>query len=477
MDVKADLIIAHAFVLTMEGKGVGMVENGAVAVKGDRILDVGGTDEIFATYQADRVIDGAGKLVMPGLIDAHIHSGISIFRGMAQDMSHWMQKGLWPFKKNTTEEESLAGALVTIIEGIKAGTTTFCDYDYGMNRIVQHYAKVGARARVAETVNELPDDIGKNPVGELYPFDPALGQRKLTDNIRLFEEWHGQANGRITCLFGPQGPDMMSTELLLEVRALAEKYDTRIHMHVAQGDREIDQMVKRYGKRSIPYLDELGYLDSRLMAVHLTEATTEETQLVAKRGASMIYCAGSIGIIDGLVPPIMDFLEAGGQAALGSDQAPGNNCNNMFNEMKFAAILNKVKRSDPRVFPAWLSLRLATIESAKAIGLEHEIGSLKKGKKADLIVINLQDPGLCPVYTNPIRNIVPNLVYSARGSEVETVIIDGQVIMEDRKLLTVDEKAAIRAAQEAADRISQRSRDDIAAAHSDVYQMMEDGYL
>lgn len=306
--VKADLIIAHAFVLTMEGKGVGMVENGAVAVRGNTILDVGSTDEIMAAYQAERMIDGTGKLVMPGLIDAHIHTGISIFRGMAQDMSHWMQKGLWPFKKNTGEDESLQGSLVTIIECIKAGTTTFCDFDSSMNRIVQHYARVGARARVAETVNELPDDIGGNPVGELYPLDPAIGGRKLGDNIRLFEDWHGKENGRITCLFGPQGPDMMGTELLLEVKALAEKYDTKIHMHVAQGDREIDQMVKRYGKRSIPFLEELGYLDSRLMAVHLTEATKEETQLVAKRGASMIYCAGSIGIIDGLVPPVMDFL-------------------------------------------------------------------------------------------------------------------------------------------------------------------------
>ncbi|GED68428.1 5-methylthioadenosine/S-adenosylhomocysteine deaminase [Brevibacillus reuszeri] len=475
--MKVDLIIAHAFVLTMEGAGVGIVENGAVAINGDSIAAVGATDEILAGYQADRVIDASGKLVMPGLIDAHMHTGLSIFRGMAQDMSHWMRKGMWPLMKNSTKEETLKGSLVTIIEGIKAGTTTFCDFDHSMGRIVSHYAKIGARARVAETVNELSDDIGKLPVGELYPLDPAIGNRKLVANIKLFEEWHGKENGRITCLFGPQGADMLGKELLLEVKALAQKYDTRIHMHVAQGDREIEQMVKRHQKRTIPYLDELGYLDSRLMAVHLTEATKEETQLVAKRGASMIYCAGSIGIIDGLVPPIMDFLEAGGQAALGSDQAPGNNCNNMFNEMKFAAILNKVKRADPKVFPAWLSLRLATIESAKAIGLDHEVGSLKAGKKADVIILDLEAPTLCPIYTDPIRNIVPNLVYSARGNEVETVLIDGQVIMENRKLLTVDEKEAFRQAQEAADQISRRSRDDIAAADSDVYRMMEDGYL
>ena len=475
--MKVDLIIAHAFVLTMEGKGIGMVENGAIAIKGDTIVAIGVTDEIMEQYQAERVMEAHGKLVMPGLIDAHIHTGLSIFRGMAQDMSHWMQKGMWPLMKNATEDETLKGSLVTIIEAIKAGTTTFCDFDHAMNRIVQHYAKVGARARVAQTVNELPDDIGNISIGELYPLDSTIGNAKLDASIRLFEEWHGQENGRVTCLFGPQGADMLSTELLLEVKALAQKYDTRIHMHVAQGDREINQMVQRYSKRSIPYLDELGYLDSRLMAVHLTEATKEETQLVAKRGASMIYCAGSIGIIDGLVSPIMDFLEAGGQAALGSDQAPGNNCNNMFNEMKFASILNKVKRSDPKVFPAWLSLRLATIESAKAIGLDHEIGSLKKGKKADIIILNLEEPALCPIYTDPIRNIVPNLIYSARGNEVETVLIDGQIIMENRKLITVDEKEAIRQAQEAANQISRRSQADIVAAGSDVYRMMEEGYL
>ncbi|MCM3766234.1 amidohydrolase [Neobacillus niacini] len=475
--MKADIIITHAFVLTMEGKGVGMVENGAVAIMGNTILDVGRTDEILASYKTDRIVDGNGKLVMPGLIDAHIHTGMSIFRGMAQDMSNWMQKGLWPLMKNAKADEVFHGSLVNIIEGIKAGTTTFCDYDLSMNHIVENYVQVGARARVTEMVNELPDDIGNLPIGELYPFDPSIGERKLKENIQLFEQWHGRENGRITCLFGPQGADMMGRELLLEIKALAEKYDTKIHMHMAQGEREMDQMLKRYGKRSIPFLDEIGYLDSRLLAVHLTEASKAETELVAKRGASLIYCAGSISIIDGLVPPILDFLEAGGQAGLGSDQAPGNNCSNMFNEMKLAALFNKVKRADPRVFPAWLSLRLATIESAKAIGLDHEIGSLKKGKKADILIINLQEPGLSPIFTHPIRNLVPNLVYSARGHEVETVIIDGRVIMEDRKLLTVDEKQAIINAQEAANRISQRSQKDITASDSDVYKMMEEGFL
>jgi 5-methylthioadenosine/S-adenosylhomocysteine deaminase len=475
--MNVDFLITNAFVMTMEGKGIGMIEDGAVAIKGNQIIDVGSTDELTKLYRADRLIVGTYKVVMPGLIDAHIHTGLSILRGTAQDMSNWMHKGIWPFMKNTTEQESLKGSMVNIIEGIKSGTTTFGGYDTSMNQIVEQYAKLGARARVAYMVNEMPDDVGMIPVGELYPLDPAIGQRKLQENIKLIENWHGKENGRITCLLGPQGPDMLGTELLQEVKSLAHKYDTKIHMHVAQGDREINQMVKRYGMRSIQYLQEQNYLDSQLIAVHLTEATKEETQLVARSGASMIYCAGSIGIIDGLVPPIMEFLEAGGTAGLGSDQAPGNNSNNMFNEMKFAAILNKVKKADPTVFPAWLSLRLATIEAAKAIGLDHEVGSLKKGKKADLILINLNEPNLCPVISDPIRNIAPNLVYSAKGNEVETVMIDGKIIMENRQLLTVDEKQAIKEAQEAAKTISQRAREDVLSSDSDIVQMMKEGYL
>ncbi|PLS17335.1 amidohydrolase [Bacillus sp. M6-12] len=475
--MKADFIISHAFVLTMEGPGVGMIEDGAVAIKGNKIAAVGTTDEVLSQFSAEEYIDANNKLVMPGLIDAHIHTGLAIVRGVAQDMTNWMQEGLWPFMKFVTPADSLAGSMVNIIEGIKAGTTTFCDYDRNMNEIVTNYSKIGARARVAELVNEIPDDIGDVPVGELYPFYSEIGERKLQNNIKLLNRWHETENGRITCMFGPHGPDMMSLELLLEIKALAEKYDTKLHMHVAQGDREILQMEKRYGKRSIPFLNEKGYLNNRLLAVHLTEATKEETVLVAKQGASMINCAGSIGIIDGIVPPLLEFLEANGTAALGSDQAPGNNCNNMFNEMKFVSILNKVKTRNPATFTATKALRLATIESAKAIGLEHEIGSLAAGKKADLLIIDLEVPSMSPVITLPVRNIVPNLVYSANGSEVESVMIDGKFIMTNRTITTVDEKQAIKEMQKSADSISEKAKEELKHSKSPLLSMMKNGDL
>lgn len=475
--MKVDILIKNGHILTMEGKGVGFIEYGAVAIKGNRIQAIGNSKELESSYQAERIIDATNKLIMPGFIDAHIHTGMAIFRGVAQDMSNWMQKGLWPFQKHLKPEESKIGSMVNIIEGIKAGTTTFGDYDGRMDLLIDNYIEIGARARVAELVNELSDTIGDLPVGELYPFDSAIGEEKLKRNLDLYSKHHETEEGRISVILGPHGPDMMSLELLKEIQSYGEKLDTKLHMHVAQGDREIHQMVKRYGKRSIEFLDGHGFLNERLLAVHLTEATDAETEQVAKSGAKMIYCAGSIGIIDGMVPPVHAFLQAGGIACLGSDQAPGNNCNNMFNEMKIAALLNKVKLKDPRVFNATQSLRMATIEAAKVMGIDDEVGSLKVGKKADVILLDLQDPSFFPVLTSPIRNIVPNLVYSARGHEVETVIIDGTVIMENRTLLTINEKETIMKAQKVAEDIAKRAESDILNAESDILTMVNEGLL
>jgi 5-methylthioadenosine/S-adenosylhomocysteine deaminase len=189
---------------------------------------------------------------------------------------------------------------------------------------------------------------------------------------------------------------------------------------------------------------ELGYLDDQLLAVHLTDATDEEAERIARSGARMILCSGSIGIIDGLVPPSYAFKQAGGLVALGSDQASGNNCSNMFNEMRLTALFNKIKYASPTVMPAWEVLRMATIESAQAIGLGDQIGSLEPGKEADLILVDLTAPNLSPVLLEPIRNIVPNLVYAGTGHEVKTVIVAGKTLMRDHNILSVDE-AAVRA--------------------------------
>jgi len=236
-------------------------------------------------------------------------------------------------------------------------------------------------------------------------------------------------------------------------------------------------MLKRYGQRTPAFLDELGYLDKGLLAVHLTEATDDEAALIAWRGARMALCSGSIGIIDGIVPPAHAFRAAGGLVALGSDQASGNNCNNIFNEMKLTALFNKIKYRDPTVMPAWEVLRLATIEGAQAIGLGDEIGSLGPGKQADLILVDLTALNLSPVLETPVRNIVPNLVYAGSGHEVKTVMVAGRVLMHNRQVLTADEDAVRAEAQAQAEAVARRVAADPVHKGMALLEAMKAGQL
>ncbi len=235
-----------------------------------------------------------------------------------------------------------------------------------------------------------------------------------------------------------------------------------LHVHVAQGDREIDQMLKRYGQRTPAFMAENGLLNDRLLAVHLTEASDEETDLIAASGARMALCSGSIGIIDGIVPPAQRFREKGGIVALGSDQASGNNCNNIFNEMKLTALFNKIHYRNPEVMPAWEVLRMGTIEGARAIGLGDRIGSLEAGKQADFIVVDVDTPNLLPIIDAPVRTLVPNLVYAATGKEVQTVVVAGRTIMRNREVLTLSESEVRAQAQGEALRLGERvARDPV----------------
>jgi len=342
----------------------------------------------------------------------------------------------------------------------------------------EFFDQLGVRGRLTPKINALPaGGMAGWKVGDLYPFDDARGQAMLAAALDFARDWHGAAGGRITVMLGPQAPDMMPRELLLDVKRAAERAGLMIHMHVAQGDREIDQLLKRTGQRTPAYLDQLGYLDGQLLAVHLTEATDDETRLIAQRGAHMVLCSGSIGIIDGIVPPAHVFRQAGGPVALGTDQASGNNCINIFNEMKLTALFNKIKYRDPTVMPAWDVLRMATIEGAQAIGLGQEIGSLEPGKQADMIWVDLKELNLWPVLESPIRNIVPNLVYAASGHEVTHAMVAGRMVLRDRRVLNADEEAIRDEAQRRADEVGRRVAADPDSRHMALLRAMAAGQL
>lgn len=474
-----DILIKNALLLAMTGKGVGAIPEGYLGITGNKITAVGPINEMTpqSLEDAATIIDARGKVVMPGLIDGHIHAMLTLFRGLAQDMDDWMHYGLAPYIAGLTEDAAIRGSALAALEALKNGTTTLVDFGFPMQAICRVYEEIGLRARVASLITAVPLQMEELPPDELYPLDQTQGELLFYQNMALIEEWHNRAGGRITCMLGPQGPDMIPQDLLLRIKKEAEDAGIMIHMHVAQGDRETNQLVKRYSCRSIPYLKSLGLLDKNLLAVHLTEATEEETAMVAESGAAMACCPNSIAIIDGIVPPLVSFLEHGGNAALGSDQAPGNNCHNIWNEMKMAALLNKVRYRDPKIMPAWKALRLATIEGARAVGLGDQVGSLEPGKLADLIIVDLQQPGLAPHIEYPVRNVVPNLVYAARGHEVETVIIDGRIVVENRRLLTMDEAAIVNQAQEAARACTADSAVKVIKINKGPAAMMRDGLI
>lgn len=473
-----DLLIKAAHIFTMQGDGVGYLAGGAIAVEQGRIVAVGPQAELAARYQPREVLDAGANAIFPGLIDGHMHTGLAIIRGVAQDTREWIHRGIGPYVPALDAAAMVAGSKLNALEAVRAGTTTLGDYGLsGMLEVCAFYEQLGVRARVTQNISEVPPVKHKLKLTDPYPWERERGEQKLAENMELVERFHGAGGGRITVMIAPQAPDMLSVELMEKCRRLAEEHDLGLHMHLAQGPRETIQMQVRYGKRSIPFMEELGYLDSRLLVAHITEATEDEVALLVERGVSLAACYGSQAIINGQMPPGRLFRQLGGNVTLGTDQAPGNNCNNIINEMKLAALLSKCRVGDPEVMQAWEVLRMATIEGARAIGLGHEIGSLEPGKWADLIVVDLGALTMMPVITSPVRNIVPNLVYAARGDEIQTVVVAGRVIYHQGSFPTVDVERIKAEAQRMAEAVGRRAERFFAETQTMGRQQMEKGQL
>ena len=476
-----DIFVKNGFVLTMTGEGVGMIEDGAVAIVGNEIVAVGKTGDLAREHGgAERVFDAKGKAVLPGFVDAHVHTSNTIKRGMGQDIPEieWMLKTAAPFTPYTTQEHSIKGTALGVLEEIMAGTTCIGEIGGDMAPVAEKvFAPSGVRAHLANTINEI-GPTSRPDARKPYIFYKDIGERKLREAIDLINTWNEAEGGRITCMFSPHAADMMSEEMLLRVKEEANSRGMMSHIHVAQGAREAIQIDLRFGTTTVRYLDSIGFLDDTIIAAHCHQTTDEEVGILADRGVRYVSCPASIGIIDGITPPLALYLQLGGKsAAIGSDQANGNNSHNMLVEMKVAALLNKSRHRDPTVLPAWKMLRIATIEGAETIGLGDRIGSLEPGKKADLILLNLKVPHMTPVLSRPIRNIAPNIVYSARGDEVETVIIDGKVVMENRMILTMDEAKVIEEAQKAAEEVCNAATEDYMKADSHLARMARRGLL
>ena len=430
----------------MRGEGVGAVENFSIYVEDGVIVAAGRDEEVMkVASKADYYYDVRDKgLIMPGLIDAHMHTQLAIARGFCQDVPEieWMRKTVSPIMKHVDKKHVLAGSLIAVLEALKTGTTTMGDYGRGMSFLAKEiYVKYGLRAVLTETINSLDSSLSDIGEDELYPFDMERGYKEFEAAKKLYYIFHKPP--MINVMLGPQALDMVPINLLKEITEFARDNNVMMHMHVAQGGRERKQILKRYGDSTVKVLLREGILGPYLLAAHCHDASDDELKIMAEKKVRMVSCQRAIALIDGIVPPLAKYLLFGGLSALGTDQAAGNNNQSLFTELKFVCFLNKVLMKDPTAIPAWKALRLATVEGAMAIGLDSYIGSLEEGKRGDLVVIDLKRLNLNPVLTKPVRNYIFNLVYSSFGNEVTHVFVDGEPKVVDGTSTFVDEDAVV----------------------------------
>lgn len=419
-----------------------LIKNGALVtmdqqnsiVRGDVLISDGHITEIAGSGQtADTVIDAGGCAVIPGFVQTHIHLCQTIFRGAADDLAliDWLKQRVWPMEAAHTATSIAASARLGIAELIKGGSTCALTME-----TVNHTGEVfkvveesGFRATVGKCMMDKGDEV-----------PPALQEQtesSIAESIALLDEWHGKAGGRIRYCFAPRFAISCTRELLQQVGELARARGVMIHTHASENRKECELVQEESGLRNIAYLDTVGLTGRHVALAHCVHLSVDEIETLKTTGTNVVHCPSSNLKLGSGIAPVAKLLEEGISVSLGADGAACNNRLDMFTEMRTAALLQKVLHG-PEVLPANRVLRMATIDGARALGLDAEIGSIEVGKRADLAIVRLDR-----LHTTPARDVVSALVYSAEAEDVETVIIDGRLVMRDRELLTLNESETI----------------------------------
>jgi 5-methylthioadenosine/S-adenosylhomocysteine deaminase len=413
------------------------IKKGSILLEDDRISSI---EENLSTKDADTVIDGEGKVLIPGLVNTHTHLSMSLLRGLADDLvlETWLNDYIWPTEANLDGKLCYVGAKLACAEMIKSGTTTFNDMYFYMDHVAQAVDESGIRGNITH--------------GMLDQGDEEKRRAEYKESLRIIDKCHNTADGRIKVSLGPHAPYTCSTELLSWVRKKASQLGVRIHIHVSETEFEVKNIIDTYDARPFEYLDNINFLDQDVLAAHTVWPSNNEMDIIKERGVNISHNPVSNMKLASGISPVAKMLDKGINVSLGTDGAASNNNMDMLEEMKIAALGQKVNTFDPTVLKADDVFKMATIGGATALGLSDELGTIKVGKKADLILVNMKAPHLAP-YRHPISH----LVYAANGGDVDTVICNGQILMQGRKLLTLDEKAVLEEAEEAArDLLSRR---------------------
>ena len=434
--IEVETLIAGGRILQMDEKDT-IIPEGAVAIDGERIIAVGAREEIGSRFCGRNRIEASHSLIMPGLVNGHTHAAMTCFRGIADDMElmEWLNSYIFPAEaRNVNPDLVYWGSLLACAEMIRSGTTTFCDMYLFEEETARAAKAAGMRCLIGEVLFDFPSPNAKTPVDGLA-YTRGLLERWADDPlIRVIVEPHAL----YTC----------SPPLLMEAKALADEYRVLYATHLLENRAEAAQLQEKFGKSALKYLEEIGWLTDRFLAFHCVYLKDEEIRLFADHGCRIVHNPESNMKLASGVAPVPAMLKKGVAVGLGTDGCASNNNLDMFQEMDTAAKLGKVALLDPTAMSARTVLRMATCEGSRVLGMGDETGSLQPGKKADILIIGLDEPHLTPLY-----NEYSQLVYAVNGADVDTVLINGRVVMRDRKLLTIDEGEAMRRVSEIACRV------------------------
>ena len=422
-----NILIQNGNIITMQNRKI--ICQGAIAIEDKTIVEVGETNKLKRKYgRGYEKIDAKGKVVIPGLINTHQHAAMSLLRGYADDLplQEWLEKWIWPVEKHMTTHDIYTGALLTAIESIMGGTTTV--------NTMYHYTPEENEAKA------FADAGLRGVIGHVcFSWRRNEDKKALED---LAKNWHNKADGLIRVSVDPHAPYSVDPEYMKELKVIREELNNKYgsekapiicHIHAAETSDEMEKIRKAFNiqfKNGVmAYLDSLGVLDERLIAAHCVALTDKDMAIMKKRNVKVSHNPISNLKLASGISPVPKMLKKGITVSLGTDSPCSNNAADMFEIMKTTAIIHKGINKNPTVMPAEQVLEMATIEGAKALSWENEIGSIETGKKADLSIISLKRPHLCPLYSE-----ASHLVYAAKASDVETVIINGRIVMENGKL-------------------------------------------
>lgn len=411
------IILKNILALLPEGDR-DVIREADIYIEGSRIASVGKKPEGFSE---DKVIDGKDRFAIPGLINCHTHSYMSFMRNVADDLSFmdWLFGTIDPIEQQMTDEDTYWGACLAIIEMMKSGTTCFNDMQMNIHQTTRAVKESGMRAVICRGLVGSGND--------------EAGQMRLR---QAYEERDAAADcDRLTFMLGPHAPYTCDDGFMRIVSEEAKKNNMRIHVHLSESESEIEQIREKYHCTPIEMAEKNGLFDVPAVAAHCVQATESDMDILREKNVSVVTNPASNMKLGNGFAPVPRMLEKGINVCIGTDGAASNNSLNLFHEMSLLALIHKGVARTPQCISAGETIRIATINGAKALGLEKEIGSLEEGKKADIAILNLNTPSL-----TPRNNLIAGLSYSANGSEVETMIIDGKVTMENRKILTMDEE-------------------------------------